>query len=31
MVGGKEYALAQVINYQVPVPVEPQGPTLGNP
>jgi len=31
LVGGKEYALAQVMNYQIPVPVEPKGPTPGGP
>ncbi|MFM7818807.1 MAG: flagellar hook assembly protein FlgD [Verrucomicrobiota bacterium] len=31
LVGGKEYALAQVMNYQIPAPVEPKGPTPGGP
>lgn len=31
LVGGKEYALAQVMNYQIPTPVDPKGPTPGGP
>ncbi len=31
LVGGKEYALAQVMNYQIPVPPHPDGPAPGGP